>query len=115
MPAPAPSAPLAALAPPSAPGVSAPRASADQGRMREAARRFEAQMLGQMLQPMFATADLSRSRFGGGTGEAQWQPMLVDAFAQAASRRGGFGIADAVYREMLRVQSARSTRGNPAP
>lgn len=115
MPSPTPAAPLAALTPPSTPGVSAPRASGNEARMREAARRFEAQMLGQMLQPMFATADLSKSRFGGGAGEAQWQPMLIDAFAQAASRRGGFGIADAVYREMLRVQSARSTQGNPAP
>jgi Rod binding domain-containing protein len=82
--------------------------------MREAARRFEAQMLGQMLRPMFATAELSQGRFGGGVGEQQWQPMLVDAFAEAASRRGGLGIADAVYREMLRTQSARS-QGNPAP
>ncbi|HEY4251051.1 MAG TPA: rod-binding protein [Roseomonas sp.] len=105
----------AAATPPAQRAVQAPRASGNEARMREAARKFEAQMLGQMLQPIFATTDLSRSTLGGGIGEAQWQPMLVDAYAQAASRRGGFGIADAVYREMLRVQSARTTPGNPAP
>jgi len=103
--------PAAPATPPTAAAIAAPRASANHARLREAARQFEAQMLGQMLAPIFATTDASRSRFGGGAGEAQWQPMLVDAYAQAASRRGGFGIADAVYRHMLRVQDSGRTSG----
>ncbi|MBR0656185.1 rod-binding protein [Plastoroseomonas arctica] len=101
--------PAAPATPPVATAVTQPRASANHARLRETARQFEAQMLGQMLQPIFATTDASRSRFGGGAGEAQWRPMMVDAYAQAASRRGGFGIADAVYRHMLRVQDAGRT------
>ena len=73
--------------------------------LRRAAQAFEAQALGQLLQPLFAT--LPQSRFGGGAAEAQWQPMLVDEMAKAASRSGhGIGLGDAVLREMLRWQAA---------
>lgn len=73
-------------------------------KMREAARKFEAQALSQMLQPAFAGLDTA---MGGGAAEAQWRPMLVDAMAGAASRAGhGLGVADMVLREMLRRQSA---------
>ena len=74
-------------------------------RMRQAARDFEAQVLGQMLQPAFATVDTSKSAFGGGSAEAQWRPMLVDAFAASAARGGrGIGLQEMVLRHMLRVQ-----------
>ena len=74
---------------------------------RRAARAFEAQALGQLLQPIFATLQPGKSAFGGGMAEAQWQPMLVDAMAQAITRSGrGLGLAEAVLQEMLRWQSA---------
>ncbi|MBX6742014.1 MAG: rod-binding protein [Acetobacteraceae bacterium] len=76
-------------------------------RLRRAAQDFEAQALSQLLQPAFATVDMSRSAFGGGAAEAQWRPMLLDAMAGAAARSGhGIGIAEMVLREMLRWQSA---------
>ncbi|WP_198376362.1 rod-binding protein [Neoroseomonas rubea] len=88
-------------------GLSAPAASGNEAAMRRAARDFEAQAFGLMLQPMFATVDQSRSRFGGGAAEAQWRPMLVDAFAAAATRSGhGLGLADSVLREMTRMRGA---------
>ena len=80
--------------------------------LRRAAQAFEAQALGQMLQPVFATLNPGKSGFGGGMAEAQWQPMLVDAMAQAAVRAGrGLGLADAVLNEMLRWQSAGAQNG----
>ena len=75
-----------------------PRAEA----MREAARKFEAQALGALLQPAFAT--VSGGSFGGGAAEGQWRPMLVDAYAEAWSRQGGIGLAASVFQEMLRAQ-----------
>ena len=39
--------------------------------MRKSAKDFEAQALGFLLQPMFATVDMSKSSFGGGAAEAQ--------------------------------------------
>jgi flagellar protein FlgJ len=84
--------------------------------LRRAAQAFEAQALGQLLQPIFATLQSSRSAFGGGAAEAQWQPMLVDAMAGAATRSGkGLGLADTVLREMLRWQSAGAHPENPTP
>ena len=80
--------------------------------LHRAARAFEAQALGQMLQPIFATLQPGKSAFGGGMAEAQWQPMLVDAMAQSMTRAGrGLGLADAVLREMLRWQSAGAQNG----
>ncbi len=77
--------------------------------LRRAAQAFEAQALGQLLQPIFET--LPKGRFGGGAAEAQWQPMLVNEMANAASRSGhGLGLGDAVLREMLRWQSARAEK-----
>ncbi|GAV35646.1 chemotactic signal-response protein CheL [Roseomonas sp. TAS13] len=80
-----------------------PRAEA----MREAARKFEAQALGALLQPAFAT--VSGGSFGGGAAEGQWRPMLVDAYAEAWSRQGGIGLAASVLQEMLRAQSANAS------
>jgi flagellar protein FlgJ len=82
-------------------------------RMRQAAQAFEAQVLSQLLQPAFATADSSRSAFGGGSAEAQWRPMLVDAFAASAVRAGGgIGLTQMIVREMERRQNTTHTQEN---
>ncbi len=82
-------------------------------RMRQAAQSFEAQVLAQMLQPAFAAADSSKSPFGGGAAEAQWRPMLVEAFAASAARGGrGIGLTEMVLAHMQRVQ-ANAQSSNP--
>ncbi|MBR0680753.1 chemotaxis protein chel [Roseomonas eburnea] len=87
--------------------LAAPAVAGSESAMRRAAEEFEAQAFAMLLQPIFSTADLSRSRFGGGAAEAQWQPMLVDAYAKAATRAGaGLGLADIVLREMHRIRAA---------
>ncbi|HEY8612288.1 MAG TPA: rod-binding protein [Roseomonas sp.] len=78
------------------------------------ARRFEAQALNALLQPVFG--DAPKGLLSGGAAEAQWRPMLVENYARAWSDRGGVGIADAVYRELLRVQAAQASPAqNPIP
>lgn len=79
-----------------------------------AAQAFESQTLAMLLQPAFAAADVSRSAFGGGAAEEQWQPMLVDAIAGAATRAGGVGIGAMVLREMLRWQAGDAPEGAAA-
>jgi Rod binding domain-containing protein len=82
-------------------------------RMRQTAQAFEAQVLAQLMQPAFDTVDTSKSAFGGGSAEAQWRPMLVEAFAAGAARSGqGIGIQDMVLRHMLRLQDQAT---NPTP
>lgn len=83
-------------------------------RMRQAAQAFEAQVLAQLLQPAFDTVDSSKSAFGGGSAEAQWRPMMVEAFAAGAARSGnGIGIQEMVLRHMIRMQDI--ARNTPTP
>ncbi len=78
---------------------------ADTARLRRVAEEFEAQALGALLQPMFDGLS-TKGPFGGGSGEAQWRPMLVDAIGKSIARSGGLGIADAVMRDLIRAQEA---------
>lgn len=87
---------------------------ASTARMREAARRFEAQALGALLQPVLGPAP--KGLLSGGSAEAQWRPMLIDNYARGWAARGGVGIADAVLAEMVRTQAAvRGARGSEEP
>ena len=69
------------------------------------ARRFEAQALSALMKPVFG--EVRKGLLSGGAAEEQWRPMLVEQHARAWSDRGGVGIADAVYRELLRAQAAQ--------
>jgi len=71
--------------------------------IRRAAEEFEAVFLSEMLAPMFESLSTD-GLGGGGMGEQMFRPMLVERYAEAISQAGGIGIADAVMREMLRMQ-----------
>ena len=81
--------------------------------LSKSARDFEAMAIGQLLAPMFDTVDSAHGAFGGGTAEAAWKPMLVDAIARQVAARGGFGFAGPVYKALLRAQETQS--GKTAP
>ena len=100
--------PAASDAPASAP--TSTLAPAQIARIAKAARDFEAMALGQMLQPMFDTVDLSRNPLGGGAAEAAWKPMLVNEIAQHMAKHGGLGLARPVFAQMLRMQEAATNR-----
>lgn len=72
---------------------------------REIAENFEAMFLSQMLQHM--SSDIGEgveSMFGGGHSEGIFRSMLNDQYAEEITNRGGVGIADSVYREILKLQ-----------
>jgi Rod binding domain-containing protein len=99
-----------------APAVGATaRSGAQPTRLHEAAERFEAMVLAQMLQPMFATVDLSKGPFGGRQGEAMWQPLLVEEMARVIARTGGLGIADAAFRELQRAAAMQTAMADSPP
>ncbi len=88
------------LAPNTPGGATAPR-TAEQA--REVGEEFESFFLSQMLAHMFeGTGD--DPLFGGGHGETVYRSMMVQEYGTVLSRNGGVGIADAVTREMLRLQ-----------
>ena len=94
------------------PGAAAPVAaaagatlSAEQvEKARQSAKDFESMAVAELLRPMFKTVDGSKGMFGGGAGEAAWQPMMVNEMAKMLVKGGGLGIADAVLKEMLHMQ-----------
>ena len=77
---------------------------AQTAKLWQAAHDFEAMAIGQLLQPMFQTADTPPSAFGGGEGEALWRPMLVEAIGKQMAAHGGIGLAVPVFNAMLRAQ-----------
>jgi len=66
-------------------------------------REFEHMFLSQMLSQMFSGLD-TKGPFSGGFGEEMFRSLQVDEFARGLVSRGGVGIADAVTREMIRLQ-----------
>ena len=45
--------------------------------------------------------------FGGGSGETVYRSLLLQEYGKVAAERGGFGVAEAVQREMLRMQEVK--------
>jgi Rod binding domain-containing protein len=59
--------------------------------------------IAEMLQPMFSGIETD-GPFGGGTGEDVFRPMLLDQYADAVAKAGGVAIANAVLKEILKLQ-----------
>lgn len=75
----------------------------DMRKARETAQEFEAVFLAEMFKPMFENIDAAEP-FGGGTGEDIWQDLQTQEYGKAVANAGGIGIADAVLRQMIRMQ-----------
>ncbi|HTU53560.1 MAG TPA: chemotaxis protein chel [Acetobacteraceae bacterium] len=102
------------LVPPALAAVSASLPPAAAAKDWKAAEGFAAMALGELFEPMFATVDLSSSRFGGGAGEQAWQPILVQAIGREVASEGGLSIAATVFRELVRQQEgARGLSAKP--
>lgn len=84
-------------------------ASAAQGkdmtRMREVAQDFEAVYLAQMMQPMLA--EIGKDDPFSGPGQDMWRSMQAQEYGKAMAKSGGIGIADAVLKEMIKLQEVR--------
>jgi Rod binding domain-containing protein len=67
------------------------------------AKDFEAVFINEMLGSMFEGISTD-GPFGGGPGEAIFRSMMIDNYSKTLSAQGGFGLADAVKRELLHTQ-----------
>ena len=76
---------------------------ARRGEIDRTAREFEASFLSIMFQQMFAGVEVE-APFGGGSGEKMFRSFLTEALAKETVKAGGVGVADAVKREMLKLQ-----------
>ena len=73
---------------------------------RKAGEEFEAFFLSQAIDSMFAGLN-SDKLFGGGSSESVYRSLLTQEYAKVAAKSGTTGIADAVQREILRMQEAQ--------
>lgn len=85
---------------PSAQGANTPQRL---DKARAAAEEFEAFFLSQFLNSMTSGIETDET-FGGGESEKIFRSLLNDEYSRSMSRQGGVGIADAVYRDMLKLQ-----------
>ncbi|MDA1133278.1 MAG: rod-binding protein [Proteobacteria bacterium] len=81
----------------------APVVPAGRDKAREAAEQFEAVFLAQILDTMFEGVS-TEPPFGGGAGEGIFRSLMNAEIADDIAKSGGVGIADSIYRELLRLQ-----------
>lgn len=85
-------------------GLSRERVSGlDQEAARAAAEQFEAVFLSQMLAPMFNTVPTD-GLTGGGHAEEVYRGMMVEEIGKEIAKQGGIGIADSIFREIIKLQ-----------
>ena len=73
---------------------------------QKTAKDFEAFFVNHMLESVFASSGPDKM-FGGGQGEMVYRSLLLQEYGKVAAERGGFGVAEAVQREMLRMQEVK--------
>ena len=75
----------------------------DAGQAAKVAEDFEAIFINQMMGAMFEGIK-SDGPFGGGPGEAIFRSMMIEQYSKTIAAQGGFGLADAVKRELIQAQ-----------
>lgn len=70
---------------------------------RKVAEDFEAFFLSQFIEHMFVGIKTD-GPFGGGHGEEIFRSVLTQEYGKVMARKGGIGIADSVYREIIKLQ-----------
>jgi flagellar protein FlgJ len=84
------------------------KAAALSAKTDKAAQDFEAVYISEMLKPMFETVDVDDT-FGGGKGEEVFRGMLTQEMGKSIAKQGGFGLANQVKAELLKIQEHQSS------
>ncbi|MGE5537908.1 MAG: rod-binding protein [Gemmatimonas sp.] len=97
--------PLATLASPTA---AEPRAGkpVNDAAARKTANEFESYFLSQFVDRMFKGIPKD-ALSGNGGGEEIFRSMLAQEYGKSLTGRGGLGIADQVYHEIIKTQEVR--------
>ena len=84
-----------------------PAPTSNKAKAKTAAQDFEAVFLNSMFQHMFTGID-GEGPFGGNGASGVWRSFLTDAYAKSFAKAGGIGIADQVFRSLIRHQESAS-------
>jgi len=79
---------------------------------RKAAQEFEAVFINELLTHMDQGLS-TEAPFSGGQSEGIYRGLLDEAIGKEIAKRGGIGIADNIYREMLKMQEAKPRSVTP--
>ncbi|MBP2296037.1 rod-binding protein [Azospirillum rugosum] len=74
---------------------------------QHAAKDFEAMMVGQMLESMFAGVDAGNA-FGGGQGERTWRSFMLQEYGKAIAEAGTLGIGRMVQADVARLYAQQN-------
>ena len=85
----------------------------DLNKVHDAAQKFEAFFIGQMMEHMTAGIETDPT-FGGGHGEDMWKSMLNQEYGKEIAKSGSLGIADHVMKGMLQMQEQRTAAAQAA-
>jgi Rod binding domain-containing protein len=82
------------------PGMPAAKSAAQADKV---AKDFEAVFINEFLGSMFDGIKTD-GPFGGGPGEEIFRSLMLDQYSKTIANQGGFGLADAVKRQLLSMQ-----------
>ena len=82
-----------------------PAATGNAAAAGKSAKEFESVFISQFLGTMFSGIPTD-GPFGGGQGEEMFRSMMVNEYGKSIESRGGFGLANAVTRQLLKHQEA---------
>lgn len=103
---------LAAKEPAKAAAGSATAKTAAEVKARKASNDFEAMFLEQTLDRLTASEGTDGPLGDNGTGGGVYRSMLTKEYASQVVKSGGVGIADQVYREMMKMQEVGNAARN---
>jgi flagellar protein FlgJ len=84
-------------------GLSSP---AQLGHLRAQAEELEGIFLNTLMKEMFSSLHSDSDAMGGGFAEDTWRDMQAEQMADAVSKAGGVGLADAIIGDLLKIQEA---------
>lgn len=85
----------------------------DLKKVHDAAEKFEAFFISQMMEHMTAGVETD-PMFGGGHGEDMWKSMLNQEYGKGLAKSGKLGITDQVMKGMIKMQEERTTAARSA-
>ncbi len=91
--------------------LSTPQATASAAKASKSAKEFEGVFISQFLGSMFDGIKAD-SEFGGGEGEEMFRSMMFDQYGKQMETRGGFGLAAAVQRQLLKHQGGTDSQAS---
>jgi len=95
------------------PMPTAPAKGATPDAIRKVAQQFESVFITQFMGEMFSGISTD-GPFGGGQGEEMFRSLMLDEYGKQFAAQGGFGLANAVQREMLKMQEVPGGPANAA-